>query len=333
MVTTFAGTGSTGFLNTASGTTSSFNRPNGLAIDAEDTIYVADTFNHSIRKISPQGVVTTLAGSGTAGIQNSNTGTSSTFRFPMGVAVDYAGVVYVADTDNNLIRKITPTGSVTTLAGSIGLGSQDGLGSMASFNGPCGVAVDSFGNVYVADTGNHVIRKITPTGAVTTVAGLGGAPGFQDGTGRCARFNAPVSLTIDSNGALYVCERFNHAIRKILLRPAASGAASGSGSGSISCSTTNSDTAIVTTIAGNGSTGAANGIGTSSRFNTPNALCFDPTGKLYVADTLNNTIRMVTILPLVTPVQPRSCITLCKPCCAGTTSTPGSAICTPSAAF
>lgn len=340
MVTTFAGNGSTGFLNTGSGTTSSFNRPNGLAIDGEDTIYVADTFNHSIRKISPQGVVTTLAGSGTAGIQN-NSGTSSMFRFPMGLAVDYTGTVYVADTDNNVIRKITPTGAVTTFAGSLAIGSQDGLGASASFNGPCGVVVDSFGNVYVADTGNHVIRKITPAGAVTTVAGFAGSAGLVDGPGRCARFNAPISITIDSNGALYVCERFNNTIRKILLTPASSAATasaaatSGSGSGfsALSCSTTNSDTASVTTIAGNGTAGNTNGVGASSRFNTPSGLCFDPTGKMYVADTMNNTIRLVSILPVVTPEQPRSCITLCKPCCPGTTSTPGSSVCSPSASF
>jgi len=334
MVTTFAGNGSIGNMNTgsASGSSSSFNRPQGLAIDTQDTLYIADTNNHCIRKISAQGVVTTFSGSGSPGMINNPAGAISMFNFPMGVAVDSAGTVYVADTGNHTIRKITPAGAVTTFAGSMGVGSQDGIGQAASFNTPCGIAVDSLGNVYVADTGNHSIRKITSTGTVTTVAGLSGTSGFIDATGSCARFNSPMSITIDSNGALYVCERMNHTVRKIVLTSKSSSAGSGSGSGS--CSTTNNEIASVITMAGNGTAGSANGMGVSSRFNTPNALCFDPLGNIYVADTLNNTIRMITILPSVIPSYATSCVTLCKPCCPGTTTTqPGASICVPSAAF
>ena len=133
--------------------------------------------------------ITTLAGrAGSAGSAD-GTGSAARFYYPRGVAVDSAGNVYVADTGNHTIRKVTPAGVVTTLAGLAGSsGSADGTGSAARFNYPPGVAVDSAGNVYVADTGNHTIRKVTPAGVVTTLAGLAGSSGSADGTGSAARF-------------------------------------------------------------------------------------------------------------------------------------------------
>ena len=129
--------------------------------------------------------------------------------------VDSAGNVYVADTGNNTIRKITPAGVVTTLAGGAGhSGSADGAGSAARFNEPFGVAVTSNGNVYVADTFNHTIRRITPTGAVTTLAGLAGHPGILDGAGSAARFNDPISVAMDGAGNLYVEDYLNNRITK-----------------------------------------------------------------------------------------------------------------------
>ena len=161
-------------------------------MDSAGNVYVADSANNTIRKVTPAGVVTTLAG--LAGSCGSADGTGSAARFycPAGVAVDSAGNVYVADMHNNTIRKVTPAGVVTTLAGLAGSpGSADGTGSAARFNDPYGVAVDSAGNVYVADTGNNTIRKVTPGGVVTTLAGLAGSAGSADGTGSAARFDYP----------------------------------------------------------------------------------------------------------------------------------------------
>ena len=164
-----------------------------MAVDSAGNVYVADTYNHTIRKITPAGVVSTLAGlAGSCGSAD-GTGANARFYYPYGVAVDSAGNVYVADTDNHTIRKITPGGVVSTLAGLAGSsGSADGTGANARFHYPSGVAVDSAGNVYVADTDNHTIRKITPAGVVSTLAGLAGSYGSADGTGANARFYQPV---------------------------------------------------------------------------------------------------------------------------------------------
>ena len=193
-----------------------FDFPTGVAVDSSGILYVADTRNHRIRKITSEGVVTTLAGSGTYGHHDA-TGTVAQFRYPYGVAVDSSGNVYVADTENNRIRKITPAGVVTTPAGSTE-GYLNATGTKAQFNEPTGVAVDSSGNVYVADTHSHRIRKITSEGVVTTLAGgvdTSGNGGYLDATGTNARFNAPFDVAVDSSGNLYVADRDNYRIRKI----------------------------------------------------------------------------------------------------------------------
>jgi DNA-binding beta-propeller fold protein YncE len=160
-VTTLAGNGSAGFINGHDSTVIKFNSPAGVAVDAAGNIYVADCWNHCIRKISPaDSLTTTLAGSGDAGYID-GTGTAARFSCPTGVAVDAAGNVYVADCRNNYIRKITPDGKVTTIAGTGEQGFADGAGMAAKFNAPTGIAVDAAGNIYVADCWNHCIRKIT----------------------------------------------------------------------------------------------------------------------------------------------------------------------------
>jgi sugar lactone lactonase YvrE len=132
------------------------------------------------------------------------------------VAVDGSGNIFVADTGNNTIRKITPAGVVTTFAGTAGSpGSTDGTGSAARFNSPCGVAVDGSGNVFVADTGSNTIRKVTPTGVVTTLAGSSGVVGNADGTRATARFNGPSSVAVDGSGNVFVADTGNNTIRKI----------------------------------------------------------------------------------------------------------------------
>ena len=199
-----------------------FSLPSGIAVDSAGNVYVADYENSTIRKITPGGVVSTLAGlAGFAGSAD-GTGSAAQFSHPSGVAVDSAGNVYVADTGNHTIRKVTPAGVVTTLAGNAFIisdgfprgGYADGTGSAARFNYPTGVAVDSAGNLYVAD-GNNTIRKVTPAGVVTTLAGLAGGVGSEDGTGIGARFNLPHGVAADSTSNVYVADTENHIIRKV----------------------------------------------------------------------------------------------------------------------
>jgi sugar lactone lactonase YvrE len=181
-----------------------------VAVDADDNVYVADTTNHKIRKITPAGVVTTLAGAGTIGSADGASGVAQFFG-PNAVAVDSAGNVYVADTNNNRIRKVTPAGVVSTLAGST-FGFADGTGAAAKFNEPFGVAVDGAGNVYVADSQNFRVRKVTPAGVVTTLAGA--ANDFADGVGTSARFSLVYGIAIDTAGTIYVADG-NHVVRRI----------------------------------------------------------------------------------------------------------------------
>ncbi|MEZ0184746.1 NHL repeat-containing protein, partial [Flavobacterium oncorhynchi] len=209
VVTTLAG--STNGNTDGTGTTAKFNTPTGVAVDASGNVYVADMSNHNIRKITPAGEVTTLAGS-TSGFAD-GAGTAAKFSYPYGVAVDASGNVYVGDYFNNKIRKITPGGEVTTLAGSTG-GFADGAGTAAKFSSPYGVAVDASGNVYVAEYGNHKIRKITPGGEVSTLAG--GTQGDAEGTDTTAKFYRPRGVAVDVSGNIYVADTSNNKIRKIV---------------------------------------------------------------------------------------------------------------------
>jgi sugar lactone lactonase YvrE len=213
-VTTLAGSGAPGTAN-GTGTAARFNGPSGVAVDQSGTLYVSDTDNQKIRKITASGAVTNHVGSGTPG-STDGTGTEASFYYPQGIAVDGTGTLYVADTDNQKIRKIEAGGVVTTLAGSGSYGSTDGTGTLASFNGPSGVAVDVNNNVFVADAGNNKIRKISATGEVTTLAGSG-VEGAIDGSGIDANFKYPEGVAVDGNGKVYVADGYNNKIRKISL--------------------------------------------------------------------------------------------------------------------
>jgi sugar lactone lactonase YvrE len=304
VVTTLAGFSGNPGSKDGLGNAARFNYPNGVAVDSDGNVYVADAGNHTLRKVTPAGLVTTLAGLaaqfdnignllvGGAG-SSEGTGSNARFFYPSGVAVDGAGNIYVADSDNNTIRKVTPVGVVTTLAGNVGHGSADGTGSAAQFGsigswgpGPVGVAVDTTGNLYVADTYNSTIRKVTPTGLVTTFAGLAGSSGSADGIGSDARFNNPFGLAVDNTGNIYVADTYNSTIRKVT--------AAG----------------MVTTLAGDASVtnqygfpfggGYADGMGNAARFNYPKGVAADGAGNVFVADTYNNAIRKITPNGMVT---------------------------------
>ena len=195
-----------------------FRKPSGIALDDSGNLYVADTANNSIRKITSAGLVSTFAGvyAEVGSVVGNVDGTNSAARFgsPSSMAVDQLGNVFVTDSQFHTIRKITPTGMVTTVAGWPGApGSSDGVGSAARFNAPARLAIDDFNNLYVADSGNHTIRKITPNWEVSTLGGLSGSPGSQDGVDRVARFNGPSGIAVDASGTLYIADSFNHTIR------------------------------------------------------------------------------------------------------------------------
>jgi NHL repeat len=277
-INTFAGFPDAPGSEDGTGSTARFLYPFGIALDRSDNLFVADTNNHTIRKITPGGVVTTFAGlAGNPGSAD-GTGSDARFQFPTGVAVDTADNVYVADYANDTIRKITSGGEVTTFAGlALSQGSTDGNGSDARFFQPQGVAVDGAGNVYAADTHNHTIRKITPSGAVTTFAGLANNPGSADGTGSDARFFNPFGLATDKAGNVYVADSYNHTIRRIAFG------------------------GTVTTLAGLALTpGSTDGAGAAARFNQPFSVAADGAGNIYVADYSNDTVRKVTAGGVVT---------------------------------
>jgi sugar lactone lactonase YvrE len=255
-VTTIAGSAGSSGSTDGTGSAARFNYPHGVAVDSSGNVYVADYWNHTIRKVTSAGVVTTLAGlAGNAGSAD-GTGSAARFDSPYGVAVDSSGNVYVADYGNSTIRKVTSAGVVTTLAGlAYNVGSTDGTGSAARFNYPRGVAVDSSGNVYVADYWNHTIRKVTSAGVVTTLAGLAGSSGSADGTGSAARFNGPSGVAVDSSTNVYVADQGNHTIRKITFIPPSPGTLQFSASSASVSENTGSVTMTVTRSGG--SSGAA----------------------------------------------------------------------------
>jgi len=270
VVSTIAGDGNHNFANGAALDGAEFFAPSGVAVDASGNVIIADYASNRIRKLSA-GSVSTLAGSGAAGNVN-GTGTGATFNQPEGVGVDASGTVYVPDYAYGDIRIVTAGGVVTTIADNGGvLSYQNGPAATAYFDQPSAIAVDGAGNVYVADTENNAIRKIS-AGVVTTLAGAApptGTGGFQDGTGTAARFFHPYGITVDVNGNVFVADSGNNAIREIT--PAG----------------------VVTTIAGGSGTGSLDGVGINASFDFPIGIVADNKGGLYVSDYFNCTIRYI----------------------------------------
>jgi streptogramin lyase len=319
LFTTVAGRSTS--LGSADGTggAAQFFWPTAIVADRSGNFYLADTENHTIRKITASGVVTTFAGLPGAFGNVDGAGSAARFFRPHGVAVDSANNIYVT-TDAHTIRRITPDGTVTTLAGStFNNGSSDGNGSSARFSSPWGIASDSSGNVYVAEFGNHTIRKITPAGDVTTLAGSAGNSGSSDGSGTDARFNSPYGLAIDSSNNIFVADSKNSRIRKItpdgvVTTFARSNWESSNGafpqhitidgannlfvtenSGSGGAVRKISPAGDVTTLAGNAwLPGNVDANGTSARFLKPQGIALDPVGNLFVVDVWTSTVRRVT---------------------------------------
>jgi len=247
-----------------------FNNPHGIALNGFGNIYVADRFGHRIRKITPGGIVSTLAGSGNQGSANGQ-GTNAEFNEPWGLCVDSIGIVYVADTRNNKIRKIDLNGNVTTFAGTGNFGTSNGPALASTFGNPTGIEIDkNSGIIYIADHLTHIIRKIDPAGNVTTIAGTAFLTGSSNGQGSAARFNRPYGLELDNNGNIIIADEWNHLIRRV------------------------TPTGLVTTIAGNGTLGSQDGTGNAAMFNYPWDIAVDANNDIFVADGYNNAIRKIT---------------------------------------
>jgi trimeric autotransporter adhesin len=283
IITTVAGDGSYGDKGDGGLATSArLNYPNGIAIDASGNIYIADTDNHRIRMVTKStDIITTVAGDGSSGFSgDGGLATSARLYYPQGVGIDVSGNIYIADTRNNRIRMVTKsTGIITTVAGdgSYDFSGDGGLATSARLDYPYGIAIDASGNIYIADTYNNRIRMVTKsTGIITTVAGNGTA-GFSGdgGLATSARLNYLNVVFVDASGNIYIADTNNHRIRMVT-----------------------KSTGIITTVAGDGSSGYSSvgdgGLATSTRLHNPRGVAIDASGNIYIADTYNNRIRMVT---------------------------------------
>jgi sugar lactone lactonase YvrE len=252
--------------------TALFNDPAALVADAAGNLFVADSRNHLIRKVSTNGIVSTFAGQvGTPG-SSDGSGAAARFDTPSGIALAPNGDLYVSDTGNHTIRRITPARAVTTFAGMAGQsGFTNGAGTAARFNSPLGLAVASDRTLFVADSGNHLVRAITPNRTVTTLAGRAETWGTEDGAGGSARFNGPLGVAINLDGDIFVSDSNNHTIRRI------------------------ARAGVVTTWAGiAGVDGTTDGERLAATFSKPAELAFDKHGNLFVADSFNHLIRKIS---------------------------------------
>lgn len=281
VVTTLAGLLGTPGSADGSRTTARFDSPTGLALGPDGAIYVSDTGNHTVRRITANGVVTTLAGFAGNADYADGSATSARFNQPLGLAVAPDGTVFVADSGNHLIRVIATNGTVSVLAGNPEtFGSADGTGTNAFFNNPVGLALAPDGSLFVSDANNFTLRRVTAAGVVTTLAGAAGQDGSADGPAASARFGKPAELALAPNGTLYIADAAHHTIRRL------------------------TPDGRVSTIAGLvGGEGAADGANGLARFFNPYGLAIAARGHLVVADTYNQTVREL-LAPFAVGVAP-----------------------------
>ena len=280
ILTTVAGNGTGGFGGDGSAATAAnLFYQSGITLDALGNLYIADAGNNRIRKVNAStGIITTIAGNGTQGFGGDGSAAiAASLYFPTGVSLDASGNLYIADQSNHRIRKVNAiTGIISTVAGNgnIGFGGDGISAASASLNYPTGVTIDSLGNLFIADNGNHRIRKVNAgTGIITTVAGNGtGGFGGDGAAATAAKLNNPISIALDTFGNLFIVDQYNNRIRKV-----------------------NASTGIITTIAGNGTAGFGGdgSAATAAKLNNPNNVILDALGNLYIVDKTNNRIRKV----------------------------------------
>jgi sugar lactone lactonase YvrE len=275
-VTTFAGTGAPGFAD-GSGATAQFNEPVGVAFDGTGTLFVSDSLNHRIRAITPAGEVRTYSGTGEPGFTD-GVAIAARFSTPWGIAVDAGGILYVADRDNNRIRKVALNGEVSTLAGTGVPGATNGAGSVAQFDKPLSIALDAAGSVYVTEATSHAIRRLTPDGTTSIFAGSAATPGFVNGTAAAAKFTSPAGLTVDAGGSIFVADKGNHSIRKLTNMIGAGGVVS----------------VNVVTFAGTGVPGSLDGLKNIAQFDNPISVVATPDRGAVVGELTQSTIRKLT---------------------------------------
>jgi sugar lactone lactonase YvrE len=280
IITTIAGNGVAGYTGDGGiATGAELNQPAGVAVDGVGNIYISDSYNNRIRKVSASGIITTFAGGGTGGLGDVGPATLAVINNPNGVAIDGSGNLYIADQGNNRIRKVNMSGIITTIAGN-GISGYTGDGGAATTTAlfsPTGVAVDGAGNIYIADEGNMRIRKVNTSGIITTFAGSGpgnGTPGYtgDGGLAIAAELNSPAGVAVDGAGNIYIADAGNIVVRKVNL------------------------SGIITTVAGNNTTGFSGdgGAAVGAQLDFPAGVALDAGGNLYIADFYNSRIRKVS---------------------------------------
>jgi hypothetical protein len=283
IINTIAGNGTAGYSGDGGqATNAEIHNPEGVAVDAAGNVYIADIANNRIRIVNTAGIINTFAGNGTAGYSGDGAAaTAAKLNGPQGVAVDALGNLYIADQYNNVIRKVNTSGIISTVAGNVtqGYNGDGGAATAAEINQPYGVVCDALGNMYIADQGNSCIRKVNTAGIISTVAGNGTQGyGGDNGAATVAALYYPRGITVDTAGNLYIADLNNNVIRKV-------------------------DTSgIITTIVGNGfDAGTGNGgfsgdggNATAAELNGPRGIVCDVFGNLFITDTYNNRLRIVT---------------------------------------
>jgi Secretion system C-terminal sorting domain/NHL repeat len=285
IINTIAGNGSTGYSGDGlAATAAAISDPGGLAFDHFGNIYIGGYYNNTIRKVSPAGIITTIAGNGTGGFSgDGGPSTAALLSYPTKIALDPSGNLYIADQLNNRIRKISTTGIISTVAGngSVGFGSDGVAATSTSVFHPTGVCLDASGNIYIADCANNRIRKVSTSGIISTVAGNGfTGSGGDGGMATAAQLYQPFGVTVDATGIIYIADQQNNKIRKV------------------------STSGIITTSAGTGVSGFSGdgGMASAAQLSTPGAIILDNAGNFYIADQSNHRIRKVTSTGVISTI-------------------------------